>query len=164
MNVMRKSSTFILTVALIAAIVGWVETRPSLLLYLNTFDPMTLLVIWYVVVLAPLSWFVGRGLFGQKFNPRYVLAFLMVFWAFEILYYYPASGYVGVVTGQNAPTILEASEDGATYYVLMQYIKDPGIAAFLTYTVIPPVLILGAAFIASPQRVSRELRRLSTRL
>jgi hypothetical protein len=55
MIMMRKSSTFVLAVAPIAATVGWVETKPSLLLYLNAFDPMTLLVIWYVVVLASLS-------------------------------------------------------------------------------------------------------------
>jgi hypothetical protein len=155
-------SGYIFIVAFLAAVAGFIETRPVLILWLAGQDPLMLIVDWYVFVYAPLLYLAGRKFLGNRFNIKHVVALLMLVWAGSILYWWPASGYVNFVTGTQASSVLLSSEDGATYFLAMKYLTtNPATAAFITYVVVPPALILGAAYLSSPNIVKKELKRIT---
>jgi hypothetical protein len=152
---------YIFIIAFFFAVAGYIETRPFLILWLAKQDPLMLIVDWYALVYGPLLFLAGRKFMGKRFNARYVVALLMVTWAVFIIYWWPASGYVDFVTGTTSSSVLLSSEDGATYFLAMKYLtSNPATAAFITYVVVPPALILGAAYLASPSMVKKEFHRL----
>jgi len=158
LNYEKYKSVFL--VAIVFAFIGYIETRPAIILFLNQLNPLCILLLWYGVIFAPLLYLFGKAHWKDKFNHRHVVSILMLFFAFSIIAYFPASNYVNQVTNTNSSAILIASEDGIVYQIVSQYVTNLELAAIITYVITPLFLVFGAGIVMKPKEFKKTLEQI----
>ncbi len=147
--------------ALFIAILGWIETRPEVLHFLDTQDPITVFLLWYAV-LASFVFGIGKILFPKHTKHKRVLAVMIIYFAIGIVNYWPASSYVNQVTNKPASSILNASEDGIVYSFFDKMGLPSAINVIATYVVTPVVLIAVAFYMMTPATFKKALEAIYT--
>ena len=142
--------------AIIFAIMGFLLTTKSWLLFLNGLSPIQGLIVYYVIMYSSLFILSQLGLIIWKFNiksPLQVLGATMIVFAFFIVVDWE-SQYVQYITNADmsgASAVFYQSEDGATFYLwnTVLGISNIDVARLLTYVFTPFVLVLtGAVFVS----------------
>ena len=150
-----------------------------MLQFLNSLNPVMILLIWYMV-LGYLIWILfqkGNERWGYRsLTPGQIAGILLLVFAVMIVLRVE-SPWAAAAIGQNpsqVPAILYASEDGVTYMIWDQLTKGLGdgpilwyqtraeLLADLTYIATPVILTLLASVLMTPRQFQRQLRETLT--
>lgn len=136
-----------LQLAIIFAVIGYIATIRSWLLWLNKLNPFEGLLIYYSLVTLTVLILQYIGLVVADINFigwQQTLGTIMLYYAWHILFNW-TSCYVNMVTtGQCDPDKISPvffnSEDGAVYFLFSKITDNIEINRILTYVVTPFIL------------------------
>ncbi len=155
---------FALKAAAIFAVMGFIVSRPIVLVFLNQQSDVMDLFLWYVLFFIVLQ-FAFLILFGRLdvTTMRVAFGLLLVSFAFGIWLYWPASDYAIIAVGGNpgtVPSFLTASEDEVTFKALAALLGmgNLQLLGILTYVVVPTLLFLAGAIVIGPRQVRMAVR------
>lgn len=163
---MALMSRAVLGIALLLGGLGFIVSRPTVLLFLDAQSPVSAFVLWYLLFFAYIQ--AASLVLFHRIDVgtfRGGIGILMLTFAWGIVAYFPASGYALIAIGQSSsqvPSFLLASEDELTY--LFWHGLLPGLANYwagiLTYVITPAALGVAAVFVIGPRRILTAFSRL----
>ena len=136
-----------LLLAIIFAILGFIFTMRTWILWLDKLNPLQGLVIYYIIVtitiviLQKIGLIVG-GIEFQEWN--HTIGILLLYFSWHIIFN-DTSCYINMVTkGQcdqkKISTVFLNSEDGSTYYLWSKITTNIEYLRLLTYVITPFIL------------------------
>lgn len=156
----------ILKTAGMFALLGWIFSSRSFILFLNQLNPFQGLLFYYLqlfVTLEVLQYF-GLIIGGVPMTSlTQTIGELMMIFAFFILVD-QESEWIQRVVGekekkeQHCPKVYLQAEDGATYYLWNTYVtNNEEIVRFLTFVVTPAILVGIGLYLTGGAKLRREL-------
>lgn len=158
MVLLFKITSSEIKLAIVFAGLGFIFSSRSWLLWLNSFDPIKGLFIYYIILYISIFILSKFNLIIYKFRiekPLQVLGLLLITFAFFILVDWESAYVQYITTGstEGASVIFYQCEDGATWYFWynVMNVKNIEMARILTYVITPFVLVLiGSYFVSKP--------------
>ena len=156
----------IVKTAITFAILGYIFSARSFILFLNSLNPFQGLLFYYLqlfVTLEVLQYF-GLVIGGIKMESwTQTIGELLIVFAFFILVD-QESEWVAQVVGESEgkkkdyPVIYTQAEDGAVYYLWTTYVtKNHETARILTFVVTPAILVMLGLYLTGGKAVRRDL-------
>jgi len=146
--------------AVALAIGGFILSSREFILWLNQYNPLQSLFIYYLMMYSALYVLAKFGLVIYKFkidSPTKVLGLMMITFAFFIIIDWESCYINEVITGScsNMSNIYFGSEDGATWWFWSVYMGITNIEylRLLTYVFTPFALSLLGAYLVSEVRL-----------
>jgi len=153
-------------VAFLLGGLGFFTSRPFLLQWLNTQNPILAFLLWYVLLFSFVQ--LGSLLIFHRLDYttlRLGIGILVIAFAGGIVLYWPASTYSLNVVGATqagTPSFLIASEDQLVYSFWQFFLPFASNDALgiLTYAITPALLVLIAGLFVAPRQFSAAFRGL----
>lgn len=144
----------------ILALLGFVFSTRTWILTLDSFNPVSGLFIYYIILtitLLALQYF-GLIIDGVSFTGwRHLFGSILIIFSFFIVVDW-TSCYDNLITKGNCDqlsSLFLSSEDGAVYYLWNKIFPDPEMCRYLTYVLTPFVLSsIGILLITEKVRIS----------
>lgn len=156
---MRKITQKEILLSLAFATLGFAFSTREWLLFLNSLNPITGLVVYYTILYSSLILLSKAGLTIYKFRidkPLQVLGLLLITFSFFILVGWSSNYVQYVTTGstEGASVVFYQCEDGATFYFwyFIVGIRNIELARFFTFVFTPFTLtLLGSWLVTKPE-------------
>ena len=125
-------------------IIGYVFTIKPWLLFMDKLDPFIGLIVYYIILTFTITiiQFLGMSIGGIDYNyniVNYTTGLLFIIFSFNLVTSWQ-SCYINEITKgncDNVSSIFLHTEDGATYYLLSNIIKNQEIKRIATYVITP---------------------------
>jgi hypothetical protein len=141
-----------LLLAISIAVLGFILSMRSFILYLDTLNPLQGFIVYYLILYSALYILsiMGLTIFGIKIStPMQTLGLLLITMAFFITIDWE-SPYINIVTKGTAENISQVywqTEDGATWWVWGHWFQDVEQLRMLTYVLSPFLLTVIGGFL-----------------
>lgn len=139
------------------AIIGFLFSMPSFILWLNNLNPIEGLLFYQAITLGAVLGLakVGLVIHNTKIRVgRQALGLYMVLFAFLIITDF-TSCWINIITAGTCPAsanIFTQSEDGATFFLWSSIVNNPATARILTFVVTPIILVLIGGYLIGYKR------------